>query len=108
MAKGKIKHKFPSQVRYEQSHPVVSCRVSREVYSKLENIKKVTGKSFADIVKEAIGVQKRGKRFQVYIGFCSICGKPLFWDLSQPEHQELLAKAIHNFGMHHTACESSR
>ena len=43
--------KAPSRVRYEQGHPTVTCRVPREVYDKLHEVKEAKGKSFADILK---------------------------------------------------------
>jgi predicted DNA-binding protein len=57
----KDKYKSPGRARYEQSHPVISARVSKELYDKLKEIKGETGKSFADILKEGLeglGIQE--------------------------------------------------
>lgn len=50
------KRKAPSRVRYEQGHPTVSCRVPREVYKRLQVVKKADDKSFADILKIGLGI----------------------------------------------------
>lgn len=103
-----MKHKYyPSQIKYNKSHPVISCRVSEELYTKLEAIKRVTGKSFVDILKEGMGVEKRGKRFLFHLGYCCVCNEPLWWDLSKPEDQQLLIKAIHSRHMYHGGCKPS-
>jgi len=52
MAKSK---KTPSRIRYEQSHPTVSFRVSKELYDRLQAIKETTGLSNADLLKIAAG-----------------------------------------------------
>lgn len=50
------KRKAPSRVRYEQGHPTVSCRVPREVYKRLQVVKKAEGQSFADVLKIGLGI----------------------------------------------------
>ena len=50
-----VKHKAPSRIRYEQSHPTVSCRVPVEIYERLQTVRKAEGKSFADILKIGLG-----------------------------------------------------
>ncbi len=56
MAKGR--HKPPSRIKYEQNNPTISFRVSREVYEKLKDHLAKRQVSFADFVKESLGVQK--------------------------------------------------
>jgi hypothetical protein len=55
MAKA-AKRKAPSRVRYELGHPTVSCRVLREVYDRLQVVKKAEDKSFADVLKIGLGI----------------------------------------------------
>jgi predicted CopG family antitoxin len=57
MAK-RIKRQPPSRIRYEQSHPIVSCRVSLEIFDRLVEAKEVEDKSFADILKIGLGKQE--------------------------------------------------
>jgi hypothetical protein len=47
--------KAPSRVRYESSHPTISCRVSRELYDRLTDIR-VEGISFTEILKTGLGI----------------------------------------------------
>ena len=54
----KIKRPPPSRIRYEQSHPIISCRVSREIYDRLVEAKEAEDKSFADILKIGLGKQE--------------------------------------------------
>ncbi len=53
------KSKLPSRVRYEQAHPTISVRVGRDLYDRLDEIRTREGKSFGDILREAVGVQER-------------------------------------------------
>jgi predicted CopG family antitoxin len=46
----------PSRKKYEQSNPTISCRVPRQVYDRLKEIKKAEGKSIADILKAGLGL----------------------------------------------------
>ena len=60
----RLKRKVPpSRIKYENNHPTVSCRVSKEIYDRLTESKKLDGKSFADILK---------------IGACSGVKRPVF------------------------------
>lgn len=47
----KASHKPPSRIKYEQSHPVVSCRLDMDTYTQLHAFLENTGVSFADFVK---------------------------------------------------------
>ncbi|MBI4201202.1 MAG: hypothetical protein HY531_02805 [Chloroflexi bacterium] len=46
----------PSRVRYEAANPTVSCRVPREIYERLEKVKQVESRSFADVLKIGLGI----------------------------------------------------
>jgi len=58
-ARYKPPHKPPSRIRYEQAHPTVTVRVSKELHDKLKEYTETEGKSYADILKVALGVQKK-------------------------------------------------
>ena len=47
----------PSRLRYEEANPVISMRVSKVLYLQLKNLKAMTGKSVADVLREAMGAQ---------------------------------------------------
>ena len=124
----KAKHIPPSRKRYEESHPAVSARVSREFYEKLNEIREKTGKSFADMLKEGARLQEpitkkaydrgykagynAGKRAginegkRVYLGSCSICHEILYWDLARDKDMNLVARAITQAGYVHNRCQS--
>jgi len=52
----KKKSKTPSRTKYEESHPTVSFRVSREPYDRLKAVKKVEEKSITDVLKVGVGL----------------------------------------------------
>ena len=125
MAKAKKSKKPPSRIRYEQSHPTIACRASRELYDELNKVRVNSGKSFADILKEGLGKQeatvgeaykrgyaegsqdgKRNALSGLPLGHCSICGKGLVWDLNSAEDKRLILKAIDKMGVQHAdGCE---
>ena len=114
----KAKHKPPSRIRYEQTHPVISIRVNKELYEKLKEIKEMGNKSFADILKEALGIQKRSTKGAydrgyktglaegqiVSLGNCPRCGKALQWDLNRENDVGLLSDLINHARYPHKEC----
>ena len=47
----------PARLRYEQSHPTVSCRLDRDTYEMLkQRLDDLGGVSFADFVKDSLGI----------------------------------------------------
>ncbi len=53
----KASHKPPARIRYEKSHPTVSCRLSKDTYDLLKQRLEDLGEvSFADFVKDSLGV----------------------------------------------------
>ena len=53
---GKRKRVPPSRKKYEQTHPIVSARVDVETYKELQELKRVSGISVADLVR--VGLEK--------------------------------------------------
>lgn len=51
-------HKPPSRIKYEQNHPVSSCRLDRETHDLLERFLEDAGISFAQFVKSQLGIVK--------------------------------------------------
>lgn len=115
----KPKHIPPSRKRYEESHPVIAIRVDRELYDKVKDIKEANDISFADILKQGLGMQKaeaekayskgrdagqkEGRKFE--LGICDICKKPLHWDLSREADRQLLERAVNKMGFIHGECK---
>ena len=54
--KGKGTRITPSRERYEESHPVVSVRVSPEMREDLEDVNAASGMSVADVLR--VGLDK--------------------------------------------------
>jgi predicted CopG family antitoxin len=123
MLKGR--RKAPSRIRYEQSHPTISCRVPREVYDKLRAVKDREGKSFADILKIGLGileawvreereVMKKGHAEGYRKGYaeaerlyevtypCSVCGKTLV--VTSRDEKEAIKEYMQEHGWGHRAC----
>ena len=46
----------PSQLKYEKTHPVVSCRLTLDVYERLQKAKKLEGITYTDILM--MGLEK--------------------------------------------------
>jgi len=51
----KATHKSPGRIRYGQSHPTVSIRLSSDVYDLLQQRLKKLGVLTADFIKEPLG-----------------------------------------------------
>ncbi|GAI90851.1 unnamed protein product [marine sediment metagenome] len=57
--KAKAIHKPPARVRYEKGHPTVSCRLDKDTHDLLkQRLEDLGGVSFADFVKDALGIQQ--------------------------------------------------
>jgi len=119
------KRKAPSRIKYEQSHPTVSCRVSREIYDVLQKTKEAEGKSFADVLKvglrmiEATGNREReiarlgfveghkqgyaeAQRLYKVTYPCSICSKTIEVTSEKAKQAASQYMVEHNWG--HSAC----
>ena len=124
MAK-RTKEKMPSRVKYKKDHPVVSCRVTKELYDRLRAIKKAEGRSMADILKAGLGLYEvkvraekeiRDKAYEeghirgyalaesVYkITYpCSICKKIM--EVTTEEEKRAIRKFMIDEGWGHAAC----
>ena len=128
MAKA-VKRKAPSRVRYEQSHPTVSCRIPRDIYDKLRAVIDAEGKSFADVLKIGLGilevqakeegeVRKKGHAEGYKKGYaeaarlymvtypCRICGKTLM--VTSGDEKEAIKKYMQEHGWGHKKCHERR
>ena len=84
-----VRRKAPSRVRYEKEHPTISFRVSQDVYRQFARLRAKTGKSIADVFREALCTQnpaadapyRKGweaakKHYRVQYR-CFVCGEPI-------------------------------
>jgi predicted DNA-binding protein len=110
----KKRHQPPSRIKYAQSHPTVSIRVSRELYDSLKELRLKSGKSLGDILREALGKQAptvkqafdRGykmasEKFRV-IYHCSTCDKPI--EVTTPDEKKAIADYMKEHRWSHSQC----
>jgi len=125
----KEKRKAPSRVRYERNNPTVSCRVPREIYDTLQDIKEREGKSSADILKIGLGILKvkaekrdeireeaysegyndgyRNAELEFKIMYpCSVCGETIA--LSSEKAKRAASKYMEEHGWGHAECHKKR
>ncbi len=119
------KRKAPSRVRYEQSHPTVSCRVPKDIYDRLTKAKQADSKSFTDILKVGLGLVELGVKKQaeaIKKGYdegykkgygdattlykvtyhCSKCGQIMY--VQYPNEKEAINKYMTESGWSHQTC----
>ena len=107
-------HKAPSRKRYEEDHPVVSFRVTRELKEKLEELQAMSGKSLGDILQEAVGLQAQSAQESFDQGNeiaeenykivykCSVCGGNE--EVFGPIEKKVAAKLLTQAGWGHSTC----
>ena len=114
----KARHYPPSRRRYEQAHPTISVRVSRELYSQLKRLKERSGKSVGDVLREAVKAQapssgdaynrgyRRGSKEaeELYrVDYrCSGCGGTL--PVTTVEEKQAAASCMRESGWAHGSC----
>jgi Ribbon-helix-helix protein, copG family len=107
----KKRHRPPSRIRYDKTHPTVSIRVSQEMYGQLKELRSKSGKSLGDILREALGKQAPSVKQAFTNGFmaaqekfrvtytCSKCGKPI--EVTSPKEKRAIASYMEsNFWVH--------
>jgi hypothetical protein len=103
-------HKPPARVRYEQSHPTISFRLSRDVYDLLkQRLEDLGGVSFADFVKDSLGllqlkmpdveeIRERAwdegyaqaeKDYQIWY-FCALCRERIDMEPNSDSHKAMI------------------
>lgn len=111
------RRKPPSRLRYEQSHPTVSCRVSLKTYRVLDKARHNEGWSFADMLKAGLGTLRAAaemqreayqqgyldaeKQFKVSFP-CSGCGRPIAVEGQQAKQSAAQYMREHGWG--HIEC----
>lgn len=131
MAK-KHKNSPPSRRKYELANPVVSCRVPREIYDRLQLLRKSAGVSMADVLKAGLSLYEPKVRAEKEIrqegydkgyddGYekatdsawdlwavtypCRKCGKEMVVDAQ--EEKETIRKVIIASGWGHGDCNKA-
>ena len=119
----KATRKPPARLRYEQSHPTVSCRLSRDVYDLLkQRLEDLGGLSFADFVKESLGLQQFNvpdigeikekaydegynqaeKDYQIWY-YCAVYGKRIDMEPNSDSHKAMIG-FMKEHGWRHANC----
>lgn len=121
----KDSRKPPSRIRYEQSHPTLSCRLDKQTHDLLQSRLKDNGLSFAQFVKSQLGVleikapdvkkiqkqaYERGhdKGFQeakahyCVAYFCSVCGGTL--EVTTDKEKQAVREYMNEHRWAHSNC----
>lgn len=109
-SKTRAAHKPPARARYEESHPVVSCRLSRDEHELLkQRLDDLGGVSFADFLRDTLGVIKLQVRetqdikaralktgydqsrqdHQIWY-FCAVCGERINMSPNNKDHKSMI------------------
>ena len=116
-------HKPPARVRYEQSHPTVSCRLDGNTHELLkQRLEDLGGISFADFVKDSLGLlqlkipdveeikdraydegyHRAEKDYQIWY-FCAECGELIDMRPNSDSHKAMIGyMKAHGWG--HVSC----
>ena len=121
----KQKKQAPSRIRYEESHPTVSFRIDRELYDRLQAVKKAEGKSYTDVLKIGVGLLevKAGKELEIrgrgfldghmkakekyLVSFkCSVCRETI--EVTSDKTKEAIRRYLQEDGWGHADCVNRR
>lgn len=110
----KKKEPPPAKIKYDKSHPIVSIRLTPDLKKKLEEIKMMSDKSVADILKEAVGLQAPSAKAAYQKGYlvaqikytvsykCAGCGEVL--EIDTEAEKKAAAQFMKEHGWGHTKC----
>ena len=124
--KGKTKrpgHKPPARVRYEESHPTMSCRLSKDEYDLLtQRLEDLGGVSFADFIRDSLSllqlkipesreIEEKARRagyeqgkneHQIWYS-CVVCGERINMSPNSSDHKAMIGY-MREHGWAHTGC----
>ena len=116
-------HKPPARIRYEQSHPTMSCRLDKDTHALLkQRLEDLGGVSFADFVKDSLGLlqlkipateeirerardegyNKAKEECQIWY-YCAVCGKRIDMEPNTDAHKAMIGYMKQN-GWRHESC----
>lgn len=99
------KHKPPSRLRYEQSHPVISFRIKQDLHDRFKALLKSRNQNAAEFFKDVMDKQQNAFSLGRLVTIpCSICGKPMNLDVNvSPGIKETLKEAFSKWC--HASCD---
>ena len=119
----KATRKPPARVRYEQSHPTVSCRLDKDTCTLLKQRLEDLGRvSFAEFVKDSLGLQQlkipnieeikekvydegydqAEKDYQIWY-YCAVCRKRIDMEPNSDSHKAMIGY-MKEHGWAHASC----
>jgi len=119
----KATHKPPARVRYEESHPTVSCRLDKDTRALLQQrLEDLGGVSFAEFVKDSLGLlelkiadteeikerawgegyEQAEKDCQIW-HYCAVCGKRIDISPNSESHKAMIGY-MREHGWAHASC----
>jgi len=115
----KATHKPPARIRYEQSHPTLSCRLDKDTHDLLkQRLEDLGGVSFADFVKDSLGLlqlkmpdveeikdeayDQAAKDNQIWY-YCAVCGKRINVEPNSDSHRAIIGY-MKERGWAHSSC----
>ena len=110
----KKKYPPPAKIKYDKSHPIISIRLTPDLKKKLENLKIMSDKSPADVLKEAVGLQTPSTKSAYTKGYltaqikytvtykCSVCGEVI--EITTSEEKKHVAQYMKEQGWGHSKC----
>ena len=121
----KQRRKSPSRIRYEARRPVFSFRLDKELNDRIQQVKKVEGKSNTDIIKAGVGLYEVKIRTEKEVwdkaynqGFeegikwaekeyavpysCGVCGKEIVVD--SDAEKKAIREYMREHGWGHSGC----
>ncbi len=115
----KATHKPPARIRYEQSHPTISFRVSKDVNDLLKQRLADLGVSAADFIKESLGLihtdigevkqaawdegySQGAEDYEIWY-FCNICGEQMSVSPNSESHKAMIG-LMSDHGWGHASC----
>ena len=119
----KATHKPPARIRYEQSHPTVSCRLDKDTHDLLkQRLEDLGGVSFADFVKDALDLLQlkmpdveeikeiaRGEGYNQAVEdyeiwyYCAVCRKRIDMSPNSASHKAMIGY-MKEHGWGHASC----
>ena len=105
MSHGPLVTKYPSQVRYEKKHPLISVRLTKELKEMIDAVR--GNMSYSDVIKlklfESVEICKAAEnRYKITIP-CAVCGKPIEVVPNGTIHQDILNR-FKEKGWKHGTC----
>lgn len=115
----------PSRIKYEQGHPTISCRTSKELKERIDAVKKAEGISNSEIMARGAGLsevkaksKEEIRQEAFYKGYgqgfitaknrysvtyqCSGCGQPMV--VNTTEEKEAIKTYMREHGWGHAEC----